>query len=98
MAIILDIVLAHTANSHPFAQMYPHEESPWYGPGLGEQNQFGFPSLDYTKEATQTFTRDVQNYWLQVFHIDGLRYDYIHGIGSQDGAALHSGHRPADPA
>lgn len=84
IAVILDLVLAHTAQRHPFNEMYLYEESPWYGPGLGELNQFGFPMLDYTKEAAQAFARDVQAYWLQEFRVDGFRYDYLNGIGYKD--------------
>lgn len=84
MAVILDLVLAHTAQRHPFNQIYPYEDSPWYGAGLGETNQFGFPTFDYTKEAAQAFARDVQAYWLQEFRVDGFRYDYMNGIGYRD--------------
>lgn len=88
IAIILDIVLAHTARVHPFNRLYLYEESPWYGPGIGELNQFGFPMLDYTKPATQAFVHDVQHFWLHEFHIDGLRYDYVHGIGFREELGL----------
>ena len=81
IAIILDEVFAHTAHDHPFNQLYPYDQSPWYGVSLGEQNQFGFPSLDHAKPATQNFLRDVQTWWLQEYHIDGFRYDYTLGIG-----------------
>lgn len=84
MAVILDLVVAHTSPQHPFAQMYPFDQSPWYGRGLGEVNQFGMPTLDYSKPPTNAFVRDVQSYWLRVFHIDGFRYDYLIGIGSDD--------------
>ncbi|MEW5746396.1 MAG: alpha-amylase family glycosyl hydrolase [Nitrospirota bacterium] len=88
IGVVLDIVLAHTSRGHPFAKLYPLEESPWYGPGLGEPNHFGFPSLDYTKRATQEFARDVITYWLQEFRFDGLRFDYLYGIGAKDGCGI----------
>ncbi len=88
IAVILDVVLAHTAHRHPFNKLYPYEQSPWYGPGIGEPNQFGFPTLDYTKGPTQDFSRDVQTYWLTEFHVDGFRYDYCHGIGCRDGLGV----------
>lgn len=50
----------------------------------GRANQFGFPSLDHTKPATQAYLRDVQNFWLSQYHIDGFRYDYTLGIGYSD--------------
>lgn len=84
MAIILDLVLNHTGQEHPFMKMYSWEESPWYGDPIGERNQFGLPTLDFTKPATNAFVRDVQAYWLRVFHIDGFRYDYLAGLGSNE--------------
>jgi 1,4-alpha-glucan branching enzyme len=81
IGVILDLVLAHTARQHPFASMYDYEQSPWYGKGLGEENQFGLPMLDFTRDATNGFVRDVQAYWLKVLRVDGFRYDYLAAIG-----------------
>lgn len=89
IGIILDLVLNHTGHLHPFLRMYPWQESPWYGEPIGEINQFGLPTLDFTKPATNAFVRDVQAYWLRVFHIDGFRYDYLAGLGAnQEGQGL----------
>ncbi len=81
IAIILDLVLAHTAHRHPFKLLYLYEDSPWYGSGCGEPNQFGFPTLDHSKGPTRDFVRDVQTHWLREYHVDGFRYDYCAGIG-----------------
>jgi 1,4-alpha-glucan branching enzyme len=88
IAVILDIVFAHSGHTHPFNRLYPYEESPWYGQGLGEPNQFGFPTFDYSKGPAQSFARDVQAYWIREFHIDGFRYDYLHGVGFKEGMGL----------
>ncbi len=82
LAVIVDIVLNHTSHHHPFASLYPYEQSPWYGQPIGERNQFGLPTLDFRKDPTNAYVRDVQNYWLRVFHVDGFRYDYLAGIGA----------------
>lgn len=84
IGVILDMVLNHTGHHHPFMKMYSWHESPWYGDPIGEKNQFGLPTLDFTKPATNSFVRDVQAYWLRVFHIDGFRYDYLAGLGAND--------------
>ncbi|MBZ0154972.1 MAG: alpha amylase C-terminal domain-containing protein [Alphaproteobacteria bacterium] len=83
IAVLLDMVLAHTGKTHPFLQLYPIDESPWYGRGLGEPNRFGFPTLDYSKKAAQDFAREVIRYWLREFHFDGVRLDYLLGIGAR---------------
>lgn len=97
IAVILDIVLAHTAQNHPFNALYPYAESPWYGRGYGEQNQFGFPALDYTRGPAQDFARDVQSFWLREFHLDGFRYDYLHGIGIEGLTPLVNAARQVRP-
>ncbi len=89
IAVLLDLVLTHTGHQHPFNRMYPYHQSPWYGPGVGEPNQFALPTLDYSKDPTYAFAKDVQAYWLENYHVDGFRYDYIAGIGSdQQGRGL----------
>lgn len=85
IAVILDMVLAHTAHEHPFAKLYPVDnDSPWFGESLGEQNRFGFPSFDYRKPATEHFARAVLTYWLTEFHVDGFRFDYCLGLGRNE--------------
>jgi 1,4-alpha-glucan branching enzyme len=83
LAVILDIVLAHTAQDHPLNQLYPYDQSPWYGESIGEKNVFGLPTLDYRKTATNNFARDIQYFWLKEFHVDGFRYDYLPAMGSE---------------
>lgn len=90
IAVILDLVVAHTDPDHPFMQLYPWDQSPWYGRGFGERNQFGFPTLDYSKPETERFMNDVQQYWIREFHVDGLRYDYLQGVGVADGKGVPS--------
>ena len=80
IGVILDIVLSHTGGLHPFNQMYPMDQSPWYG---GE-NQYGMPNFDYAKPATRSYARDVLRYWIEQFHVDGFRVDFCTGIGITD--------------
>lgn len=91
IAIILDVVFAHTAQDHPFNQLYDYANSPWYGENdMSEPNQFGFPKLDQKKPDTKNFLNDVQNHWINEYHVDGFRYDYTRGIGfnMQDGVSF----------
>jgi 1,4-alpha-glucan branching enzyme len=90
IAVILDVVFAHTSQDHAFNKLYPYDYSPWYGDNdMSEPNQFGFPKFDHMRPATKDFVRDVQNYWINEYHIDGFRYDYTRGIGynMQDGVS-----------
>jgi len=81
LAVILDIVLAHTSPAHSFNKLYKFEESPWYGRGIGGTNEFGLPTFDHHKEPVRAFCRDVQAYWFKEFQADGIRYDYAINIG-----------------
>ena len=45
-------------------------------------NEFGLPTLQYAKDATQMFARDVLHYWIREFHVDGFRFDYLKMVGS----------------
>src|SRR5690606_33713988 len=54
IAVVLDIVLGHTGDQHPFNAMYSLEQSPWYGKALTEEEQeFGMPSFDYGKPGAR---------------------------------------------
>src|SRR5581483_10952010 len=43
-------------------------------------NPYGFPDLNHWNEATKRLISDIQSYWLNEFHVDGFRYDYVEGI------------------
>jgi malto-oligosyltrehalose trehalohydrolase len=81
IGVILDMVLAHTAPDSPLVQLYPRDQNPYFNP---DDNRWGFPEFNQTSDAAKRFFRDVQDYWLTEFHVDGFRYDYIEGI-SYDG-------------
>ena len=77
IGIMLDMVFAHTTADGPISRLYPFDQNPYFGSGT---NPWGFPSLDHWNDATKRLIKDVQDYWLNEFHIDGFRYDYVEGI------------------
>lgn len=81
IAVILDLVIAHSGPSCPLNQLYDYDQSPWYGEGIGGQNHYGLPTFDHRKPPTQAFAHDVQRYWFDAYHVDGFRYDYAINIG-----------------
>ncbi|MDQ4077956.1 MAG: alpha-amylase family glycosyl hydrolase [Chloroflexota bacterium] len=109
IAVILDMVLNHTQQENPLNQLWPYEDNPYFSGG----NPWGMPDFDHYSDVTKTFIRDVQDYWLREYHVDGFRYDataYIesdtfNGIGFFTWAArqtnpdvyLISEHLPQDP-
>ncbi|MDD2963357.1 MAG: alpha-amylase family glycosyl hydrolase [Bacteroidales bacterium] len=86
IAIILDIVPNHTFGLNPMAQMYfnssanqPSEHNPW----LNQQSPHGFSvGYDFNHESghTRQFFKDVFQYWLTEFKIDGFRIDLSKGL------------------
>lgn len=88
IAIILDVVFSHSSARHPFNRMYPYEQSPWYGEGIGGKNRFGLPTFDHRRDLVRSFFKDVQNHWLREFHVDGFRYDYAVNLGADGDKGL----------
>ncbi len=109
IAVILDVVFNHVQQDSPLNQLWPYEENPYFSGA----NPWGMPDFNHFSDVTKTFIRDVQDFWLWEYHIDGFRYDataYIesdthNGIGFFTWAArqtkphvyLISEHLPQDP-
>lgn len=77
IGVFLDMVFAHTTSDGPISRLYPFDENPYLGDA---KNPWGFPSLDHWNDATKRLIKEIQEYWLAEFHIDGFRYDYVEGI------------------
>lgn len=86
IAVIMDIVLNHTFNQSPLAQMYwdaannrPAADNPWYNaisPGA-----FGFGNdFNHESSATKYFFNRVLQHWLNNYKIDGYRFDFSKGL------------------
>jgi glycosidase len=86
IAVIMDIVLNHTFNQSPLAQLYwdaannrPAANNPWYNPVA--PHAFGF-GLDFNHESPHTkyFFDRVLQHWLTEYKIDGYRFDFSKGL------------------
>lgn len=78
IGVMLDMVFNHTAGDNPINFLYPYDQNPYFS---DQGNPWGFPDLDHWNEATKRYIQDIQNYWLNDYHIDGFRYDHVEGIG-----------------
>lgn len=78
IAVILDMVLNHTDSSNPLTRLYSYQDNPYFG---SDGNPWGFPDFNHWDDATKRLIREIQDYWLLEFHIDGFRYDHAEGIG-----------------
>jgi malto-oligosyltrehalose trehalohydrolase len=78
VCIVLDVVYNHFGSVHDFLPDYCPEwfdesvETPW-GPGI-----------DFSKETVRQFYYENAAWWLTEFDLDGLRFDAIHEIKSED--------------
>lgn len=96
MAVILDVVFNHAWGDHPYYQIYP----PMYGP-KGEWlpdlnpffhhtpssiNMWGGVDWDHFTGETTAYFQDVIRHWIQTYHVDGFRFDWVGGVdyNSQD--------------
>ena len=91
-AVVLDMVLNHSFNNSPFAQLYwdaansrPAANNPWYNvtsPNTTYSwgNDFNHESLD-----TKALVDSVNSFWTKQYHVDGFRYDFTKGFTNTPG-------------
>ncbi len=79
IAVILDIVFNQSDGLHPWYQMYSKTENPFYNANaphkwsvLNDWNQ-GHPLV-------QQQWKDAIRYWLEVYNVDGFRFDLVKGL------------------
>lgn len=81
IAVIVDSVYGH-AHRKLFAYSYMYQqlgytENPFMGPFAKDLFSTAGASADYNRVLTQDFFFTVNNHWLEVFHVDGFRYDCV---------------------
>jgi 1,4-alpha-glucan branching enzyme len=80
IAVIVDAVYAHAHPEYPYNLVYEaaDEPNPMMGWFAGEF--FSRPGMDYRKSFTRDYFINVNRYWLDEYHVDGFRYDYVPGM------------------
>ncbi len=86
IAVMVDSVYAHTSCLFTYYYVYnelgwPIDVNPFMGPFA--DNAFGI-STDFSRKFTRDFFLTVNNHWLDCYHIDGFRYDYVPGYWLKD--------------
>ena len=80
MAVILDVVFNQSDGLHPWYQMYSRSSNPFYNATaphaysvLNDWNQ-GYPLVERQ-------WRDMLQFWLSEYRVDGFRFDLVKGLG-----------------
>lgn len=72
--VIMDGVFNHVSVDFPYKWLYRNpDDCPYTGTYGGSFS--GLQDLNFYNECTNTFIRDVCLYWIEVFKIDGIRFD-----------------------
>lgn len=83
IAVILDIALNHADGLAPWYRMYPHGESPFFN-ATAPHDWSVFNDWRQENQLVRDHWRDVIDYWMQVYHVDGFRFDLVKGLGDSD--------------
>jgi maltooligosyltrehalose trehalohydrolase len=80
IAVIVDAVYGHTGVDFPYYDAYTrlqYHENPFMGPFAKDYfSNFG-KSTDFNRELTRDYFFTVNHHWLEVYHVDGFRYDCV---------------------
>jgi 1,4-alpha-glucan branching enzyme len=80
IAVIVDVVYGHTGVDFPYYDAYTrlqYRDNPFMGPFAKDYfSNFG-KSTDFNREITRDYFFTVNHHWLDVYHVDGFRYDCV---------------------
>jgi 1,4-alpha-glucan branching enzyme len=80
LAVVVDVVYGHTGVDFPYFDAYArlqYRDNPFMGPFAKDYfSNFG-KSTDFQRPLTRDYFYTVNQHWLDVYHIDGFRYDCV---------------------
>ena len=83
MAVILDVVYAHTEEHFAYCYLYRRLGRSHDNPLMGDFSKNGFGEIDECTNFDHPFIQDfffaVNCYLLKEYHVDGFRYDFVPG-------------------
>jgi 1,4-alpha-glucan branching enzyme len=86
VAVIVDVVFNHINDTGPLWQMEPSEStSPYFklctDLRFNEDGLCFFRDMDHWTPETQEIVYEALKMWIDVYKVDGFRFDYTQGIG-----------------
>jgi len=92
IAVVIDMVLNHSYNLSPFAQMYwnstlsrPAANNPWYNETSPNTSYSWGNDFNHESEATQELVDSVNSFWINEYKVDGFRFDFTKGFTNTSG-------------
>ena len=85
IAVVLDMVLNHSTGNSPMVQLYgnitsgPTADNPWFNTAAPHPYSV-YNDLNHESPYTRYFSKQVIQYWLQEYHVDGYRFDLAGGF------------------
>lgn len=80
IAVIVDMVYGHTGVDFPYFDVYTrlrYHDNPFMGAFAKDYfSNFG-KSTDFNRPFTRDYFYSVNHHWLEVYHVDGIRYDCV---------------------
>ena len=80
IAVIVDVVYGHTGVDFAYYDAYTrlqYRDNPFMGSFAKDYfGNFG-KSTDFNREITRDYFYTVSHHWLEVYHVDGFRYDCV---------------------
>lgn len=89
--VLIDCIFNHTNEESPLLKIdrdywyyhdrhYPEDDANFWGPELNYENY----DSDRNIRPTWNFVRDVVQFWIREYHIDGIRYDAVRQIANYE--------------
>jgi 1,4-alpha-glucan branching enzyme len=80
IAVIVDMVFGHAGVDFPYYDLYTrlrYQQNPFMGPFAKDYFSDQGKSTDFTRPLTRDYFHSVIDHWLEVYHVDGIRYDCV---------------------
>jgi len=91
ISVFVDLVLNHSFGQSPLVQMYfdkstnkPTSQNPWYNVDHNFQNpdaHWGY-DFNHNSQYTRALVDSVNSFWLNVYKVDGFRFDFTKGFSN----------------
>lgn len=104
IAVILDVAFNHAWGDHPYYHIYPPMYSaqgepladwnPFFHHTPPAVNMWGGLDWDHFAADTTRYFQDVVRFWLQEYHIDGFRFDWVGGVDYDANNPMQPGFNP----